>query len=417
MSTLDIPIPRVFSPFLEPSRYKAAFGGRGSAKSHTFAGLGVSRCLLKPKTRMVCIREVQRTLRESAKRLIEDKIDEHKLHGPFKVYRDNITTPGGGNIIFQGMQDHNAESIKSLEGYDIAWIEEAHTLSERSLELLRPTIRAKGSEIWASWNPRSTSDPVDAFFRGSHPPDNAVIIKANFYDNPFFPPELEAERQHDFDFNRERYAHIWEGEYEPMAVGAIWDRATINQYRRGEAPALDEIVIGTDPAISNDTSSDEYGIVVSGRGVDQRGYILEDLSSRCTPHQWATRAIAAYDHWEADWIVVETNQGGDHVINTLKAVRPDVNVIEVKVTRRKPDRAKPISALYNLGRVSHVGTFTELEDQMCRMTSIDYEGEGSPDRLDAMVIGMSKLFPQMAMHQSSKPVVPPPPLGEHGWMA
>ena len=141
MSTLSIPTAQVFRPLLEPARYKGAFGGRGSGKSHFFAGLVVEECLRQPGTLVVCIREKQMTLAQSSKRLIEDKIEAFNVGNLFRVYDEKIRTPGDGLIIFQGLQDHTAESIKSLEGYRIAWIEEAQSLSQRSLALLRPTIR------------------------------------------------------------------------------------------------------------------------------------------------------------------------------------------------------------------------------------------------------------------------------------
>ena len=121
MSALDIPTARVFAPLLQPARDKAAHGGRGSGKSHFFAGLMVEEALRRPGFRGVCIREVQKSLKESAKRLIEDKIQEHGLGSVFDVQTAEIKTPGGGVITFQGMQDHTAESIKSLEGFDVAW--------------------------------------------------------------------------------------------------------------------------------------------------------------------------------------------------------------------------------------------------------------------------------------------------------
>jgi phage terminase large subunit len=128
--------------------------------------------------------------------LIEDKIEAFNVGNQFRVYDEKIRTPGDGLIIFQVMQDHTAESIKSLEGYRIAWIEEAQGLSQRSLALLRPTIRAAGSEIWASWNPRRKTDAIDEFFRQRRP-DNAIIVHSNWRDNPWFTPELEEERQLD----------------------------------------------------------------------------------------------------------------------------------------------------------------------------------------------------------------------------
>ena len=139
MSVLQIPTAKVFELLLKPNRYKGAYGGRGSGKSHFFAGLLIEDSLLERGLRSVCIREVQKSLKESAKRLIEDKLVEQRLGEAdgFKVFREVIATPGDGLIAFQGMQDHTAESIKSLEGYKRAWCEEAQSLCARSLSLLR----------------------------------------------------------------------------------------------------------------------------------------------------------------------------------------------------------------------------------------------------------------------------------------
>lgn len=223
---VDIETAAVFVPLLDPARYKAAHGGRGSGKSWFFAGLLVEEHLANPGFRSVCIREVQKSLKESAKRLIESKIEDFGLSEKdgFKVLADRIETPGNGLIIFQGMQDHTAESIKSLEGFNRAWVEEAQTLSARSLQLLRPTIRAPGSELWFSWNPRSKKDPVDAMFRGGEPPTNSAIIRANWSDNPWFPAELEQERLDCLRSDPDQYAHIWDGDYVTVAEGAYFAR-------------------------------------------------------------------------------------------------------------------------------------------------------------------------------------------------
>lgn len=223
MSVLQIPTARVFEPLLQPSRYKGAWGGRGSGKSHFFAGLMVEDHLRFPGLRSVCIREVQKTLKESAKRLIEDKIEAFGLdkHG-FRVLNDRIETPGGGIIIFMGMTDHTAESIKSLEGFDRAWVEEAQTLSKRSLQLLRPTIRAAGSELWFSWNPSRKVDAVDEFLRSADTPDTAIVVKANWNDNPWLPKELNDERLSDMKQYPDSYAHVWEGDYVAAQEGAYF---------------------------------------------------------------------------------------------------------------------------------------------------------------------------------------------------
>lgn len=222
--SLEIPTPRVFKPLLQPARYKAAYGGRGSGKSHFFAESLIEQCLLTKGTRAVCIREVQKTLKESSKRLVEDKLQAFGLgeSDGFKVFNEVVQTPGDGVITFTGMQDHNAESIKSLEGFRIAWCEEAQSLSGRSLSLLRPTIRLPGSELWFGWNPRRKTDPVDAAFRGSQLPTGAVVVRANWSDNPFFPDVLEQERQDCLRITPEQYEHIWEGGYATVLEGAYY---------------------------------------------------------------------------------------------------------------------------------------------------------------------------------------------------
>jgi phage terminase large subunit len=223
MATLRIPTAPVFKPLLKPARYKGAYGGRGSGKSHFFGELMVEECLMVPGTLAVCIREVQKSLMQSSKRLIESKIQQLGVGDQFKILHDRIVTPGDGLIIFQGMQDATAESIKSLEGFRIAWVEEAQTLSQRSLSLLRPTIRTEGSQLWANWNPRRKSDAIDDFLRAKKP-DNAVVVQANWRDNPWFPNVLDEERRLDFEIYPERYAHIWEGDYARAFEGAYFAR-------------------------------------------------------------------------------------------------------------------------------------------------------------------------------------------------
>lgn len=227
VATVTIETAPAFVPLLHPARYKAAHGGRGSGKSWFFASLMVEEHLANPGQRSVCIREVQKSLKESAKRLIESKIEEFGLgeKDGFRCLADRIDTPGGGTIIFQGMQDHTAESIKSLEGFNRAWVEEAQTLSSRSLQLLRPTIRTPGSELWFSWNPRLRTDPVDAMFRGGEPPTNSVVVEANYSENPWLPAELEQERLDCLRDNPDQYDHIWGGGYVTVAEGAYFAKA------------------------------------------------------------------------------------------------------------------------------------------------------------------------------------------------
>lgn len=239
MTTLTIKTARVFKPLLGQARYKGIWGGRGSGKSHFYAESAIEAHQMYRGERTVCIREVQKTLKESSKRLLEDKLQAFKLGEAqgFKVFNEVIQTPGDGVIAFQGMSDHNAESIKSLEGFQRAWIEEAQTLSARSLSLLRPTIRwedkANGriSELWFGWNPRRKTDPVDALLRGVVTPTGTVVQRANWSDNPWFPAVLEQERQDYLRNTPDQYDHVWEGGYAAILDGAYY-ASSIAEARR-----------------------------------------------------------------------------------------------------------------------------------------------------------------------------------------
>ena len=218
---LDLQTPRVFAPLLQPGRYLGAWGGRGSGKSHFFAELLIERCLLE-KTDAVCIREIQKSLDQSVKKLLEDKIESLGVQSYFTVQDKKILTPNGGQIIFQGMQNHTADSIKSLEGYTIAWCEEAQSLSQRSLDLLRPTLRAEGSQLWFSWNPSLETDPVDVLLRGEHPPKDATVVRANYSDNPWLPQVLKDELEYDRNRDPDKFAHIWLGEYQRNSEARVF---------------------------------------------------------------------------------------------------------------------------------------------------------------------------------------------------
>jgi phage terminase large subunit len=177
------------------------------------------------KVDAVCVREIQKSIKQSVKKLVDAKIRDLGVSDQFESLDTEIRSAKGGVIVFQGMQDHTADSIKSLEDFDIAWVEEAQSLSPYSLTLLRPTIRKPGSELWFSWNPRRKTDAVDELLRGEGVPTGAVVVKANWRDNPWFPAELEQERLDDFRDRPEQYDHIWEGDYAKVSEGAYYAKA------------------------------------------------------------------------------------------------------------------------------------------------------------------------------------------------
>ena len=185
----------------------------------------IEDCLREPGMRGLCIREVQHTLRESSHQVVADKIRSLGVGADFEIERDRIKTPGDGVITFIGMSDQTAESVKSLEGYRRAWVDEAQSLSERSLSLLRPTIRAPGSELWFSWNRTRKSDAVDKFFELMKGDPDAVCVGANWRDNPWFPEVLEGERKRELEIYADRYEHIWEGDYAKAFEGAYFAKS------------------------------------------------------------------------------------------------------------------------------------------------------------------------------------------------
>jgi phage terminase large subunit len=243
LSTLRVEVPRRLVPLLQPKRYKGAYGGRGGSKSHFFAEQIILRCYNRT-TRVVCIREVQNSIKDSVKQLLTDKIAKLGLNHAFEVIDNEIRCNNGSLIIFRGMQSYNADNIKSLEAYDLAWVEEAQTLSQHSLDLLRPTLRAEGSELWFSWNPRYKTDAVDKFFRKS-PPEDSICVQINWRDNPWFPDVLRKEMLHDFMVDEDKAEHIWNGAY-GAGQGAILARYVNRAERDGRIN--NEVVFDKDGA-------------------------------------------------------------------------------------------------------------------------------------------------------------------------
>ena len=251
--TLQLKTPEWALPLLEASRYKGAWGGRGSGKSHMFAEMMLEEHIMNQAQSSVCVREIQKSLNQSVKRLLEMKIQEMNAGAYFEVQDAVIKSKkADGRIIFQGMQNHTADSIKSLEGYDRAWVEEAQSLSQTSLDLLRPTIRKPGSELWFTWNPRQASDPVDLLLRGPTPPKDANVIKVNYADNPWFPSVLKDEMEYDKRRDPDKYRHVWRGEYLQNSESRVFRNWRIEDF---DAPADAIHRLGADWGFSVDPTT------------------------------------------------------------------------------------------------------------------------------------------------------------------
>jgi phage terminase large subunit len=219
--SIDARFPRKLAFLFKPARYKVARGGRGSGKSWGFARAILLRCADR-QTRVLCTREIQKSIQQSVHQLLSDQIEALGLAGVFEILQTEIRGPHGSCIYFSGLSDVTATALKSFEGVDIAWCEEAQAISAKSWKTLTPTIRKEGSEIWVTYNPELESDPTHAMFVTAPPPD-CVSVLMNYNDNPYFPSVLEAERVHaEATMKPEDYAHVWEGRCKPAIEGAIY---------------------------------------------------------------------------------------------------------------------------------------------------------------------------------------------------
>lgn len=216
-----IKFPKKLQFLFKPYRYKGAYGGRGSAKSWSFARALLLQATSKP-LRVLCTREVQKSIKQSVHKLLSDQIQALGLSGFYEILETEIRGKNGSEFSFSGLASHTVDSIKSFEGCDICWVEEAHAVSKRSWDVLLPTIRKPGSEIWLTFNPELETDETYQRFVVNPPPDSC-IAQVNYIDNPWFPEVLEKERQHaEATMPKSEYQNIWEGKCKPAVSGAIY---------------------------------------------------------------------------------------------------------------------------------------------------------------------------------------------------
>lgn len=342
-----VAIPKAFKGLFEPHRYKASWGGRGSAKSHSFATALVILAAQKP-LRIVCAREIQNSLRDSVKQLVEDKIEALGLKDRFDC-QDKVTLgKNGSRFSYVGMW-RNPDAVKSLEGADIFWGEEASALSERSLRIIRPTMRKPGSELWFSWNPEFEHDPIDAFFRGEQgPPPDTLLMPVSWKDNPWFDASpLKAEMDFDYTADPSKAEHVWGGGYVTAVDGSYFAKQLQEARDEGRISS-----VGADPVVMKRACwdigvSDSTAIWICqyvGREIRVLDYIegqgqpldyyVNELRGRghgnalCVlPHDGARRdmvsAIRFEDHLAAAGFETQTvaNQGKGAALQRVEAAR------------------------------------------------------------------------------------------------
>lgn len=381
-------------------RYRAAFGGRGSAKSWEFVNAAIFHAVTTPKLRVVFLREIMANLKESSLELVRARLEHYGLLNTyFREVDGAFVGRAGQKIMFIGLWKGNKpEGIKSLEGAGLTILEEAQEVRQASMDVLLPTIlRTAISELWAIWNPRLATDPIDIFFRGPVKPKRAIVRKINHDQNPFFPDALRELMQLDFLKDKLRAAWIWLGGYMPSVQGAIWNRDGLDkawQAGRLADSGWGRVVVGVDPS----GGGDDVGIVAAALYGDG-AIVLEDATCSATsPHAWATEVAKCVERWSADCVVAEKNFGGDMVESTLRAGDVRTRVVLVTASRGKQVRAEPVAALYDQDRIRHKAQFPLLEAEMLMTTPAGYQGEESPNRMDALVWAVTelKLAPQQA---------------------
>lgn len=247
-NVITVDTPKWFMPFFEKKMFKGIAGGRGSGKSHIVSER-LTECVIAEKCDLVCIREKQKTLEFSAKKLIESKIYALGLRDFFYIQYKVIKTVFGNVIIFEGMANHTSDSIKSLEGFKYGWVEEAQNLSHKSLDLLLPTIRANDGELWFTWNPRDKKDPVDKMFIENFDEKIMQFTHVNYDKNPWFPNTLKVQMEYMRTRDVEKYAHIWLGQYKNNTESQVFKNWTIEEF---EAPRDAIFRLGADWGYSVD---------------------------------------------------------------------------------------------------------------------------------------------------------------------
>ena len=285
----------------QPKRYKVLYGGRGGGKSWA-----VARALLvqaaKEPIRVLCTREVQKSIKDSVHRLLSDQIAAMGLGGFYEVLETEIRGKNGSVFLFAGLLQHTIDSIKSFEGVDRVWVEEAHSVSKKSWDVLIPTIRKPGSEIWATFNPQLDTDEVYARFVKAERED-CTALKVNYSENPWFPQVLEDERLHAQRTKKPaEYAYIWEGECLPAVEGAIYFDEVSAAESEGRIRDVPHDPLLKVHAIWDLGWNDSMSIILAQRSASEIRVIDYIEDSHRTLGDYAQDLNAMKFQWGTDWL-------------------------------------------------------------------------------------------------------------------
>ena len=364
-------------------RYTVAYGGRGSGKSFQMGALCVIHAIKHQNSRILAVRGTQNKISESSLQIYKDVIEMLNLNDFFTITENTLKCNNGSEFIFYGAKNYH--TFKSLQGISLVHVDEATELSKNAWEVLIPTIREDNSKFLIGFNPEKETDWVyQQFIVNKHP--EAVVVKLNYLDNPFFPEVLKKELKYDKSVNLNKYLHVWEGELIKANEGALWKESMII-YNDLDIE-YDKVVVAIDPSVTNKSTSDACGVVVVAKK-ENKYYVLEDKTKILSPNEWANLAISLYDKYEANYIVAETNQGGDLVKSVIRNIRQTIPYKSVRASKGKMARAEPIAALYEQSLVFHNERFPTLEYEL--LTYTGDPKEASPNSLDALVWGLTEL--------------------------
>jgi phage terminase large subunit-like protein len=379
------------------NRYYLITGGRGSGKSWTLALFLLN--LTYQKGHVILF--TRYTLVSAFISIIPEFLDKIEIMGKvndFEVTQSEIINKlTGSKILFRGIKTSsgvNTANLKSIAGLSTWVIDEAEELTDPDVfDKVDLSIRAKDNpnRVILVMNPSYKSHWIYSDFVKKKREDTTYIHttyidnKENLSDS-FIQAAEKTKRE-----NRARYEHLFLGTWLDDADGMLWNRAIIGKARIDEAPNLTRIVVAIDPAVTANMQSDETGLIVVGKDSEGFGYVLEDLSGKYSPNHWAKIANDAAMRWNADCIVAEKNQGGDMVEAVLKSQGSNFRIKLVTATKGKYVRAEPVYSLYEQGQIYHVGSFPILESQM---VTFNPDKGKSPDRVDALVWGLTELMVQ-----------------------
>lgn len=380
---------KVFGPAQPRYLHYVLHGGRGGGKSWALAMLGVDTALRQPGARIACVRETLKSLEDSSRETIRSVINAGGWADAFDVQQGQIICDNGSRFSFHGLGESTgtARRFKSTEGIDLTLVEEAQDVTDRSLELLTPTVigRRPGARIIYAINPTNADDAVYRRFLANTDP-NALTIPVGWRDNPLWDPGAEAERLAFKRLKPNQYPHIYDGELRLETEGAMWSAAMVADMRVDGLPQdPDRVVVAVDPAGTRGSKSDYTAMVVMARIRDE-GYVLASERRRAAPAEWAARAVALAQEHGASRVVVEVSgAGADSLLHVVRGVGGGVIVEGVNPAGKgsKWERAAPASTLTEQGKLHLVGRHPDLESEMMSFT---IDGDALRDDLvDAMV--------------------------------